>query len=112
MPGDERGPVDSIRREFLARCCAGAGAAMIPASLRGLAFQHPWFASAEPQASGAAFHLHPHYRTDRPLDATLLKVDPALDNFAGERYAAQIEKILARWSLGLLQSPPYGEYQS
>ncbi len=94
-----------IRREFLALCCQGASAALIPAGLPGLDFHRPWFASSEAQPSGASFYLHPHYRTVRPLDATLLKVNPGLDDFVGEKYAAQIEEILGRWSTDLLQSP-------
>jgi tetratricopeptide (TPR) repeat protein/peroxiredoxin len=40
-----------------------------------------------------------------PLDAALLKVQAGLDNFITEKYAEQIERILAGWSSGLLQSP-------
>jgi len=58
----------------------------------------------EPDAS-TGFHLHPHYRTDRPLDATLLKVQAGLDDFITEKYADQIAAILAKWSASLLQSP-------
>ena len=46
-----------------------------------------------------------HYRSERPLDATLLKVQAGLDDFITEKYADQIAKILAEWSAGLLQSP-------
>ncbi len=53
----------------------------------------------------AGFHLHPHYRTERPLDATLLKVQAGLDDFTTEKYADQIAAILAGWSETLLQSP-------
>jgi len=35
----------------------------------------------------------------------LLKVDPALDRFAGEKYAAQISGILEEWRNGLRRSP-------
>jgi Tfp pilus assembly protein PilF/peroxiredoxin len=54
---------------------------------------------------GAGFHLQPHYRTGRPLDATLLKAQAGLDDFITEKYADQIARILAEWSAGLLQSP-------
>jgi len=60
--------------------------------------------NSEPDA-GAGFHLHPHYRTERPLDATLLKVQAGLDDFITEKYADQIAAILAEWSATLLQSP-------
>ena len=51
------------------------------------------------------FYLHPHYRAERPLDNTLLKVQPGLDGFISEKYHDQIALILADWSSGLLQSP-------
>jgi hypothetical protein len=59
---------------------------------------------SEPLA-GTGFHLHPHYRTERPLDSTLLKVQAGLDDFITEKYADQIAAILAKWSASLLQSP-------
>ena len=94
-------PVDSGRRNFLIRCCQGASAALIPASLRDLAFSlDPHNASPEGE-----FHLHPHYRSQTPLDATLLKVKAGLDDFITEKYADQIAAILAEWSASLLQSP-------
>jgi tetratricopeptide (TPR) repeat protein/peroxiredoxin len=94
-------PVDSGRRNFLIRCCQGASAALIPASLRDLAFSlDPHNASPEGE-----FHLHPHYRSQTPLDATLLKVKAGLDDFITEKYADQIAAILAEWSENLLRSP-------
>jgi tetratricopeptide (TPR) repeat protein/thiol-disulfide isomerase/thioredoxin len=59
--------------------------------------------SREPDCGG--FHLHPHYRTDRPTDATLLKVQAGLDDFITEKYADQIAGIFAEWSSSLLRSP-------
>jgi tetratricopeptide (TPR) repeat protein len=49
--------------------------------------------------------VQPHYRSERPLDARLLKVQAGLDNFVTEKYADQIAAILAVWSSGLLRSP-------
>ncbi|MGP0020551.1 MAG: FG-GAP-like repeat-containing protein [Candidatus Sulfotelmatobacter sp.] len=54
--------------------------------------------------------MHPHYRSERPLDATMLKVEAGLDDFITERYADQIAAVLAEWSASLLQSP--GEPQA
>jgi len=94
------------RRKFLARFCLGAGATLIPTKLWGLSFP-----GLDPLASGkssdafAGFHLQPHYRNERPLDAVLLKVQAGLDNFITEKYADQLAAILAEWSAGLLRSP-------
>jgi tetratricopeptide (TPR) repeat protein len=54
---------------------------------------------------GAGFHLHPHYRAQTALDATLLKTKAGLDDFITERYHDQIAAILADWSANLLESP-------
>ena len=96
--------VDLPHRNFLVRFCQGAGATLIPTTLWGLAL------ADSGQTRGAAFsdagfHLHPHYRTQRPLDETLLKVQPGLDDFITEKYADQIGAILAEWSVSLLRSP-------
>ncbi|MBV9339426.1 MAG: tetratricopeptide repeat protein, partial [Acidobacteria bacterium] len=51
------------------------------------------------------FHLQPHYRLNRPVDAALLKVQPGLDDFITEKYAEHITRILAQWSADLLAHP-------
>jgi tetratricopeptide (TPR) repeat protein/peroxiredoxin len=109
--GKTRHPVDfhlanPSRRNFLVRFCQGASVAMVPASLRSLAFP-PFspFDSPTVPSSGAEFHLHPHYRAQRPLDATLLKTQAGLDDFVTEKYHDQIAAILAEWSSCLLRSP-------
>ena len=99
-------PVDLRRRDFLIRFCQGASAALIPAGLRGLGWPTLYgFDSTDPASSNVEFHLNPHYRTPRPLDALLLKTQAGLDDFVTEKYADQIATILAQWSSQLLQSP-------
>jgi tetratricopeptide (TPR) repeat protein len=75
---------------------------LIPRTMWGITFPEVVTTRNEP---GAGFHLQPHYRTGRPLDATLLKAQAGLDDFITEKYADQIATILAEWSAGLLQSP-------
>src|SRR6266850_2266961 len=94
-------PVNPGRRDFLIRCCQGASVALIPAGLRDLAFSSN-FHTASPEGE---FHLRPRYRSNTPLDATLLKVKAGLDEFITEQYADQIAAVLAEWSVSLLQSP-------
>jgi tetratricopeptide (TPR) repeat protein len=98
-----RDPPDSSRRDFLLKCCQGASAAFIPASLRGLAF--PFADASNPLTSGNDFHLHPHYRAQLPIEATLLKTQSGLDEFVTEKYHDQIAAILAEWSAGFRVSP-------
>ena len=98
--------MDLRRREFIIRFCQGAGAALIPSYLWGLTF--PPVRASESRNSSVSdptFHLQPHYRSGRPLDATLLKVQAGRDDFVTERDAGQISAILAQWSASLLQSP-------
>src|SRR5580698_3365913 len=52
----------------------------------------------------AGFHLHPHYRAQTALDATLLKIKPGLDDFITEKYHDQIAAILAEWRTDLVNS--------
>ena len=97
---------DPSRRNFLVRSCQLASAAIVPASLRGFAF--PAALDFEPPtaiSSSGDYYLHPHYRVQRPLDATLLKVQTGLDDFITEKYHDHIAAILAEWSSDLLQSP-------
>jgi tetratricopeptide (TPR) repeat protein/peroxiredoxin len=100
------GPVDLRRRDFLIRFCHGASAALIPAGLRGFGWPTLYgFDAADASSSSREFHLHPHYRMPRPLDALLLKTQAGLDDFVTEKYVDQISAILVQWSSGLLQSP-------
>ncbi len=104
--GKARRPVDSRRREFLIRFCQGAGATLIPASLWGAAFPEFNFpGSREVSPSEGTFHFQPHYRSERPLDATLRKVQSGLDQFISEKYADQIATILGEWNASLLRLP-------
>ena len=82
------------------RCCQGA--VFLPALGR-LGFASQRFADSEQNFADHPFHLHPHYRTELPLEATLRKLN--IDRFPSEKFARQVEDILAGWSAGLLQSP-------
>ncbi len=102
--GKSFGSVDLRRRKFLVRFCQSAGATLIPASLWGLNL--PGSGSfASPIESDDGLHLQPHYRTGRPLDDTLRKVQAGLDDFITEKYADQIAAMFAEWSASLLQHP-------
>lgn len=100
-PG-ESGATNRARRDFLLRCCQTASAALVPAPLRSLVFP---FESPSAPAATTDFHLHPRYRTPRPLDALLAKTEAGLDDFITEKYADDIAAILTVWSASLQQSP-------
>ena len=83
---------------------------MVPASLRRFAlssaFPGSGSSSQVPIFSQGDFQVHPHYRSQRPLDALLLNTEAGSDAFITEKYHDQIAAILARWSAGLQQFPP------
>ena len=55
--------------------------------------------SASPQ-----FHLHPKYRAQRTIDATLLKAEAKHDNFISEVYAEGLGFVFDGWRTSLLES--------
>jgi tetratricopeptide (TPR) repeat protein len=58
-----------------------------------------------PSPPSPEFHLRPHYRAQRSLDATLLKANAARDDFVTERYAERLNAVLSTWSASLVHSP-------
>ena len=50
--------------------------------------------------------LHPHYRSETPLDAAILKLKAGSDEFANEKDHDQIAAVLAQWSAGLRGPTP------
>ena len=96
----ERDLADRDRRDFLLWCCQGASAALIYPGLRGLAF--PFAPDSQKLGSPGEFHLHPHYRGQLPIEATLLKTQAGFDQFVTEKYQDRIAAVLADWSAGLL----------
>jgi len=106
QPAKTNDSVDLRRRNFLIRCCQGVSAALVRAGLRGFAFPfvHP-FDSQNSLSPEGEFHLHPHYRAQMPLDATLLKTQAGIDAFVTEKYQDQIAAVLAEWSSSWLRSP-------
>ncbi len=94
---------DAARRRFLIQGCQGVAVALVPS---GYAFSSIWpVDSSAVEPLDHPFHLHPHYRTQPPLDATLLRTGAEFDKFAGEKYQDQLAGILAEWSSALLRSP-------
>lgn len=95
------------RRDFLSQFSAAAvGATFLPAELWNLNFGLYSSSSGRgPSNVPTQFQVYPHYRNDRPLDRTLLKVRPEFDRFPEEIYAGQIGHILEGWSANLVQSP-------
>ncbi len=57
------------------------------------------------RGQNATVVLHPHYRSQTPLDAALLNVEAGLDAFVAEKHHAPIAAILSEWSAALLESP-------
>jgi Flp pilus assembly protein TadD/peroxiredoxin len=96
------------RREFL-RWCSGVSALWLPARYAAA----PLFVGQGPDpqqqrtlSTPLDYRLTPHYPEGVPLDDVMQKVHSELDVFPTEKYAEEIEAILARWGEALRQTPP------
>jgi tetratricopeptide (TPR) repeat protein len=104
QPGERR-RTGLGRRDFLIKSGEWASAAFLPAALGflpRLAIQ-PGYGSS--LAVSPDYRLTPHYRAQPPLEDVLRMVEPGFDAFITEKYAEQIEAILANWSAGLERVP-------
>src|SRR5262249_15712716 len=102
----KRGPINIGRRDFLIQFSQTAGPAFLPTALCTFSLPFtPLAFAADSTSAREDFYVHPHYRSQRPIDSLLLKTKAGLDEFVNEKYAEQIGEILARWSSDLLRSP-------
>jgi tetratricopeptide (TPR) repeat protein/peroxiredoxin len=93
------------RRDFLMRCRQGAAAALVPGGLTGIASPFFYPVNAPPvEAAAAEFHLHPQYRTQGNLDATLLKHEAGHDEFETEKLHDKMAAKLEAWRSDLAAS--------
>ena len=101
-----RGAAEVGRREFLLRCGQAASATFVAAGMHGLLLPAAFGSdSAKASMQDAEFHMHPHYRMPRSIDALLAKRRAGSDDFVGEKYADEIAAMLGQWSAGLLRDP-------
>jgi len=103
--GKPRPSINLRRRDFLVHFCQGVGATFVPRVLWGLAAPEIVNPADATNSAQTAFHVSPHYRAARPVDATLVKVQTGLDQFITEKYSDRIGATLQAWRGGLLQSP-------
>lgn len=87
---------DLSRRDFLVRLCGGAAVTFIASPLWKIPLVDA--TGTGRSSEGAGFVLRPRYRSERPLDAMLLKVPAGSDRFVSEQYAEDIATILREWS--------------
>src|SRR5580700_8301311 len=98
------------RRDFLTYCRQGAAAMLVPGrALKRIAspFFTPVFYPVNGQATearGAEFHLHPHYRAQGTLDATLLQREAGHDEFVTEKAHDHMAAKLEAWRTDLAAS--------
>jgi len=91
------------RRTFLKRMGV-APVVLHPAAFSGLRFGFPFATFPPPPLALADFRLKPSYPARSPLEDVLRRVAPGSDEFVTEKYAAEIEIILRRWSESLRSS--------
>ncbi|HEV2496070.1 MAG TPA: FG-GAP-like repeat-containing protein [Terriglobia bacterium] len=97
------------RREFLTRSCRWASAGLVLRSWSGFGYPSARDQASPPQPAShplAYFddRLAPHYRQPTSIDEVLRKVEPGLDAFVTEKYAAEIEAVLAKWTAELCRA--------
>src|SRR5580658_7728393 len=94
------------RRKFLTSCGQGAAAvALVPGGLKGIT--SPFFYPVNGQATearGAEFHLHPQYRAQGSLDATMPQREAGDDEFLTEKVHDQMAAKLEAWRADMLAS--------
>jgi tetratricopeptide (TPR) repeat protein len=101
-PGKKRRFAGLSRREFL-QYSQGAALAFLPSGLGWPRLDtelSPQDSSLPPE-----FHVHPVYKTPRPIEAVLKKARAEFDSFPTEIYQDQIARILQQWSAELRVSP-------
>ncbi|MGA9813361.1 MAG: CRTAC1 family protein, partial [Terriglobales bacterium] len=76
--------------------------ALLPAALSGFAFTFARAADSQQLSLPGDFPLHPHYRGQLPIEATLLKTQAGSDEFVTEKYHDRVAALLADWSAALL----------
>src|SRR5271169_5144306 len=99
------------RRKFLTSCGQGAAAMLVPGggALKRIAspFSYPFLYPVNGQAAearGAEFHLHPNYRAQGTLDATLLQREAGHDEFLTEKAHDQMAAKLEAWRTDIVAS--------
>lgn len=100
------GSLSVSRRDFLGRCAAVSATLIIP-SFRAAELAVPaGHGQLESVTVGFTdYRLTPHYPAISALDEITRPVQPGLDAFPAEKYAAEIESVLMEWSKSLRQSP-------
>ena len=100
-----RPSIDLRRRNFLLRCRQVAPATLIPSILwRATLLPQFTMRNGDADSLSADYRVTPHYRAHTPLDSVLAKTAAGNDAFLGEKYQAQIEAVLAKWTFSLKQS--------
>jgi Flp pilus assembly protein TadD/peroxiredoxin len=100
-----------LTRRGLLKQMSWAPLIFLPAPLRGMANR---FAPSESGRIPSLvdgpvfwdFRLTPQYPAKSPLDEVLRKVAPGTDEFATEKYAFEIMRLLDTWSKALQNAPP------
>jgi hypothetical protein len=94
------------RRKFL-RSMRWAPAFFLPAPFHGITFPfQSGLRPVPPDLPLSESRLTPHYPTKSPLDNVIRLVAPGTDEFITEKYASEMENLLAAWSHGLTSSAP------
>jgi tetratricopeptide (TPR) repeat protein len=100
-----KAPENPLSRRAFLKTMGVAPVLLHPAPFCGLRFGFP---TADIQPTGLAlaeFRLQPDYPTRSPLENVLRRVAPGSDEYVTEKYAYEIERLLAGWAESLRSSP-------
>src|SRR5439155_17467105 len=96
------------RRQFL-HGMRWAPALLLPSPLHGLS-GWPAVTRVAGMFPSPDFRFAPRYPAKPPLDDVLRLVTPGLDEFANEKYAAELMQLLTEWSQAIKRSLQAGEW--
>jgi len=91
-------PEFTISRRTLLKQLRWASVLFLPGKLFGLPFRSTDRSRAGLDCELHDVHLTPHYATKPPIEELLVQLLPGADEFVSEKYAAELERLLADWS--------------
>src|SRR5690349_8890343 len=93
-------PERKISRRTLLKQLRWAPVLFLPGRIAAVPFQ-PQSAKVGSNCELHDFHLIPHYATKPPIEDLFVQLLPGADEFVSEKYAAELERVLAGWSRDL-----------
>lgn len=91
-------PEFTISRRTLLKQLRWAPVLFLPGRLCGLPFRSTDRSRTDSDCELHDLYLTPHYATKPPIEDLFVQLLPGADEFVSEKYAAELERVLAEWS--------------